>query len=245
MIQYVSHRSWLQPWSWPQRPVIFTLEWLARKGFQIPITWEAKRVKDLQAECKKLEQYQECFEFRTWVLNNIHSDPQRNAVWCASRSSIKQQIALNGFGYRYILPYSKITMACALAVMYEMDCGMQEEGIAEEALAAAQNKARNGLQSGSGWRSVHKVHTEMLSYILVHCNIYSWLDGFKVERRCIVAAGTRTHFDWFLGIWQNHFAESHLTRASFWSRLNFLMDGPNMFRKFGLMSLGYRQIIWF
>lgn len=40
-------------------------------------------------------------------------------------------------------------MACALAVMYEMDCGMQEEGIAEEALAAAQNKARNGLRDFS------------------------------------------------------------------------------------------------
>lgn len=85
-----------------------------------------------------------------WVLNDIYSDPQRNAVRCANRSSIKQQNALNGSGYRYIYPSiptakSLWLVACALAVMYEMDCGMQEEGIAEEALAAAQNKARNGL----------------------------------------------------------------------------------------------------
>lgn len=112
MIHYGSHRpssllrSWLQPWSWPQRH----WSWLA---FPVGVfqmvsksQWEAKRVKDLHAECKKLEQYQELL----WVPKNgswttYIPNPQRNAVRCAKRSSIKQQIALNGSGYRYILQF--------------------------------------------------------------------------------------------------------------------------------------------
>eukprot|EP00434_Breviolum_minutum_P027368 symbB.v1.2.024197.t2/scaffold2271.1/size83755/5 len=84
---------------------------------------------------------------RADILMNLGGLKRASNELAAALELAPEALELVGPGISFN-SYSKITMACALAVMYEMDCGMQEEGIAEEALAAAQNKVPAHILTG-------------------------------------------------------------------------------------------------
>lgn len=72
--------------------------------------------------------------------------------------------------------YSKITMACGLCFGCHVWNGLRNPGGRDcrRSLGSSSEQGQKWtawLQSGSGWRSVHKVHTEML--------VIGWLQGGK------------------------------------------------------------------